>query len=114
MPKSTNLNETFAKKRISKYCDRKSQQGVKDENLAKKRLDFANILSFIVRYIDTSTVNVLNSNGQEVFGPLSLIGSVRRKTWHRTVLDQNSLPTYEALCFRSQRTKLVLHVLQVH
>ena len=46
MPKSTNQNETFAKNRISKYCNRKSQQGVKDENLAETRLDFTNIFSF--------------------------------------------------------------------
>ena len=46
MPESTNQNETFAKNRISIYCNRKSQQGVKDENLAETRLDFANIVSF--------------------------------------------------------------------
>ena len=46
MPESTNQNKTFAKKRISKYCNRKSQQGVKDENLAETRLDFTNIVSF--------------------------------------------------------------------
>ena len=57
----------------------------------------------------TETLPALMSNG-EVSGPSSLIESVRRKTWHRTVLDQNTLPTYEALCFRSQRTTLVLHV----
>ena len=34
------------KKTYLKYCNRKSQQGVKNENLAKKRLDFANIVSF--------------------------------------------------------------------
>ena len=50
------------------------------------------------------------SNEEGVSGPSSLIENVRRKTWHRTVLDQNTLPTYEALCFRSQRTTLVLHV----
>ena len=46
MPQSTDQNETFAKKLISKYCNRKSQHGVKDENLAEKRLDFTNIVSF--------------------------------------------------------------------
>ena len=46
MPKSTNQNETFAKNRISKYSNRKSQKGVKNENFAEKRLDFANMVSF--------------------------------------------------------------------
>ena len=43
MPESTNQNETYAKKRILKYFNRKSQQGVKYENLPKMRLDFTNV-----------------------------------------------------------------------
>ena len=46
MPKITNQNETSAKNRISKYCNRKSQERVKDENLAETRLNFTNIVSF--------------------------------------------------------------------
>ena len=42
-------------------------------------------------------------------GPKTLIDLVRRNTWHKTVLDQNTLPTFEAICFRSRRTSLVLH-----
>ena len=37
---STYHKETFAKKRFSKYCNRKSHQGAKDRNLAEIMLDF--------------------------------------------------------------------------
>ena len=46
--KSTYHKETFAKKRFAKFCNRKSQQGVKDENFAEIELDFILIVTFEV------------------------------------------------------------------
>ena len=57
----------------------------------------------------SETLPALMSNGSEC-DPRTLIECVRRNTWHKTILDQNTLPTYEAICYRSRRTTLVLHI----
>ena len=44
---STDCKETFTKNRFSKYCNRKSHQGVKDRNFAEIVLDFTSMVIFL-------------------------------------------------------------------
>ena len=50
-------------------------------------------------------------NGESVSHANNLIENMRNRTWQKTLIDQNTLPTYEAICFHARRTSLVLHVI---
>ena len=49
-------------------------------------------------------------NGESGSTTKNFIENTRQRPWHKTVVDQNTLPTYEAICFHAKRSSNVLHM----
>ena len=61
----------------------------------------------------TETLSSLMYNEVQNESLETLIDNVRNNTWHKTIVCQNTIPTYEALCLHAKRLSYVLHKISI-
>ena len=87
-----------------------------DKNLTSEvNLFYIRFISSLYRfkYSTCFTVNdslpelIINESGKESYH--TLLEGIRKQTWHRTVVDQNTVPTFEAIKLHSMRCTYTLN-----
>ena len=56
---------------------------------------------------------LMNDKNGNVSLPL-LVENIRRRTWHKTIVNQNTIPTHEAMSLHAQGATYVLHKISLH